>query len=67
MINITKTSAQARLEKESNKNSDNICPECKFPNLGIVLTMERFFYFEKMNKYTCFECGCEWNTGWKKV
>lgn len=61
---ITKTSKQAKKEKE-NKDIDGICPECSYPNLGIRIVREGLFKSGAMTQYSCFECGCEWNTGWE--
>lgn len=67
MRNITKTSKQAQIEKDLKKlNTDNRCPECNELALGIIATKQGFFKTERMHKYKCFDCGCEWNTGWRK-
>lgn len=69
MRNVTKTSTQAQMEKEMNKekDSENICPECNQPNFGVRVVKEGFFKHETTNEYSCFNCGCEWNTGWRKI
>lgn len=63
---ITKTSKQAQTERRG-RNSESECPECARPAIGIVLTESTGFLKVKTKKrkeYSCFECGCEWNTGW---
>lgn len=68
MKNITKTSKQAQEERAIKaRNMENRCPECNKSAIGVITHRQTFFKMEKMNKYTCFDCGCEWNTGWKRI
>lgn len=62
---ITKTSKQANSEKKA--SSDNSCPECNHPTLGIAIVREGWFKTEMMNEFKCRKCGCEWNNGWLRI
>lgn len=61
-IRITKTSKQAQLEC----TEDNICPECGKPAIGIISEELKLFHWRKKHQYSCFYCGCEWETDWIK-
>lgn len=65
---ITKTSVQAKQEQQE-RDKESSCPECgKIAHIGINATrsLGRFgLKTEYRKEYTCFQCGCEWNTGWK--
>jgi predicted RNA-binding Zn-ribbon protein involved in translation (DUF1610 family) len=63
---ITKTSAQASLEKKHLK-SECSCPECGKNAIGVIATRSKGFFgvnIEKRKEFSCFWCGCQWNTGW---
>jgi hypothetical protein len=58
---ITKTSAQAKAEREL-RNNDCICPECgESCNLPTHHYEGGFLGKQtKVNRYNCISCECEW-------
>lgn len=63
---ITKTSEQAMKEKTA-KNEQSLCPECGKRAFGAVVSkmtgIINLKYYKKI-KYSCFDCGCQWETEW---
>lgn len=66
---ILKTSKQAMVEK-SRRNAERECPECLKLAIGTVSTRNKGFLnirTQKKKTYICFDCGCEWTTGWVNI
>lgn len=63
---ITKTSTQAQLERKVAKEQAT-CPSCGRISIGLVAQKTTGFFNTKTQKnymYSCYWCGCEWQTGW---
>lgn len=64
---VTKTSKQEQLEK-SFKDVERTCPECLKYGIGMTVSKTQGFFNVtrlKQTKYSCFNCGCKWETTWK--
>lgn len=65
---ITKTADQATKERRQ-RVLESTCPECgRGGAVGSISTRNTGFFglkIERMNRFTCIICGCQWNTGWK--
>lgn len=74
-MRITKTSAQAKAEKEARKQAEEqtkVCPECgETRSFGIsyidLINPRTFGKNRRYYKCHCRTCGCEWVTDeWKE-
>lgn len=64
---ITQTSKQAQLERNVT-NDERTCPECNKLAIGMTVSKTQGIFNSirlRQTKYSCFSCGCKWETEWK--
>ena len=58
-MRITRHPALAKYQREQTRK-ESTCPFCETLNLPTVCTKYYFFKLKQIKKYTCVECGAQW-------